>query len=90
MKDRGTPHEVIGTMGHSEHLAVSRPAGDGTNDPAYVDIPALIELCESHAGVLSMEPTPFQLEQAVNFLVATVPSCLRKLGAALASPEART
>ena len=42
-------------------------------------IALLIEDCEKTSAALSVRPTPFQLEQAVNFLVATVPAALRNL-----------
>lgn len=43
----------------------------------------LIDDCERLSGALSLEPTPFTMEQAVNFLVSTVPDNLRRLDAAL-------
>lgn len=42
-------------------------------------IALLIEDCEKTSAALSMRPTPFQLEQTVNFLVSTVPAALRSL-----------
>lgn len=42
-------------------------------------IALLIEDCERTSAALSLRATPFQLEQASNFLVATVPSALRNL-----------
>lgn len=41
------------------------------------DFGALAEESEKVAGVLSHRPTAFQLEQAVNFNVVTVPRALR-------------
>jgi len=40
---------------------------------------ALIEKCEAISASLSMEPTAYQLEQAVEFLVAEIPAAVREL-----------
>lgn len=50
-------------------------------------IALLIEDCERTSSALSMRPTPFQLEQASNFLVSTVPLALRKLEEQLESAQ---
>lgn len=52
-----------------------------------LDVQLIIDHCESHAAVLSMPHMPFQVEQAVDFLVATVPAALRRLAAAVPSTE---